>query len=69
MDAFIEEKSVDLGGDIVMVVYQVEYCAIQGNGYDTGSVWRTFGVYERREVAEFVKDGIEAGSIRPSRRL
>ena len=68
MDADIEEKSVDLGGGIAMKVYQVDYCAIQGNGYDTGSVWRTFGVYERREVAEFVKQGIEEGSICPSRR-
>ncbi len=65
MDAYIEEKSVDLGGGIAMTVYQVDYCAIRGDGYSSCSVYRTFGVYERREVAEFVRDEIARGGINP----
>ena len=65
MDAFIREQTIDLGNGNGMTVYQVDYIAVYGNGYDSEHLWRTFGVYERREVAEFVKSCIEIGNISP----
>ena len=60
--------SVQISEELAMTVYKVEYEAVQGNGYDTCSYFRTFGVYERREVAEAVRKGIEDGSIQPVRK-
>ena len=68
MDAYIIEKTIDLGNGLGMPIYQVDYCAVYGNGYDSGSIWRTFGLYEHKEVAEYVMQGINNGDIQPVRK-
>lgn len=65
MGAFIYEIEVELGDGVGMTLYRVDYFAVYGNGYDSGSVIRTFGAYEKREMAEAVKEAIENGSIHP----
>lgn len=64
MEAKVIEVSIELGNGNEMTVYKVDYVAMQ-DGYN--KFWRTFGVYERREVAEFVKSSIEDGDIGPMR--
>lgn len=68
MTAVIEEMEVKLSDGNAMTLYRVDYDAIQGNGYDTCTIWRTFGVYEKKEVAEFVGKAIENGMIFPVRK-
>ena len=64
MEAKVIEMSINLGNGCGMTVYKVDYVAMK-DGYH--EFWRTFGVYERREVAEFVKRSIEDGGIGPMR--
>lgn len=61
----IEEIHADIGNGLEIIVYQVDYTARLGDGYTCCNLWRTFGVYERKEVAEFVSKSIENGSIQP----
>ena len=68
MNANIEEYNVVLGDGNAMTLYRVDYAAVQGNGYDTMTIWRTFGVYEKKEVATWVCNAIENGMIFPVRK-
>ena len=68
MDAHIIVKYMSAENGFTRPLYQVEYCAVPGNGYDTADVYRTFGVYIDEDVAEFVKNEINKGSIHPVRK-
>lgn len=49
-----------------MTVYKVDWERYQVVGYHESVTSKgTFGVYERREVAEYVKTAIEKGEIKP----
>ena len=49
-----------------MTVYKVDWESYQVVGYHESVTSNgTFGVYERREVAEYVKRAIENGEIKP----
>ena len=68
MKAFVEEMSMPISKDIAKKLYKVEYTAKEGNGYDSGNLWATFGVYEKEEIAEFIRFSIENGDINPLRK-
>ena len=65
MKAFVEEMSMPISKDIAKKLYKVEYTAKEGNGYDSGNLWATFGVYEHQDVAEYVRYCIENFLINP----
>lgn len=46
-------------------LYQVDYT--DKDGFCPDEQWMTFNVYEREEVAQFVKRQIENGGIHPAR--
>lgn len=68
MRAIVKEMMMFLDEQTAQTLYAVEYTAIEGNGYDCGDLWATFGVYEKPEVAEFVRHNIVFGSINPLRK-
>ena len=68
MDAYVVKIEVPINEEVGMTLYKVVYCYVQGNGYDTGSLWADYNVYEREEVANAVSKGIEMGLINPRRR-
>jgi hypothetical protein len=68
MDAYVQKIEVPINEEVGMTLYKVVYCYVQGNGYDTGSLWADFNVYEKEEVANAVAKGIEEGIISPRRR-
>ena len=68
MNASIEEFSIVLGDGNAMTLYRVDYTAVQGNGIDSMAIWRTFGVYEKKEVAIWACNAIENGMIFPVRK-
>ena len=63
MDVEIYVKEMVTGEGVAKNVYQVDYIVKHGDGYSCCNMWKTFGVYESLAVAEFVRDGIEKGSI------
>ena len=68
MDAYVVKIEVPINEEVGMTLYKVVYCYVQGNGYDTGSLWADYNVYEREEVANAVSKCIEMGLINPRRR-
>ena len=62
MRADVTKISCVLGdGTYGMDLWRVDYTDIEGQT----DYWLTFGVYEREEVARFVKSQIDEGSIIP----
>lgn len=44
-------------------LYKVDYIWKFGDGYSSGNVWRTFGIYENEDVAKAVSNMIDNGEI------
>jgi hypothetical protein len=69
MKATITETSIPIiehNCVLAMTVYKVDWESYQVVGYHESVTSKgTFGVYERREVAEYVKTAIENGEIKP----
>lgn len=69
MKATITETSIQIiehNCVLAMTVYKVDWESYQVVGYHESVTSKgTFGVYERREVAEYVKKAIENGEIKP----
>ena len=56
MEVYIKKMSMLIDDFTAKDVYRVDYRHV--NGY-----WRTFGIYEAREMAEFVAENINTGHI------
>ena len=61
--ANVIEHTIPLYDDICMVVYEVEYVYRWGDGCTSQTLMRSYGVYERREVADYVAKCIDDGII------
>lgn len=68
MDAYVVKIEVPINEEVGMTLYKVVYCYVQGNGYDTGSLWADYNAYENKDVANAVAIGIVKGLIEPRRR-
>lgn len=68
MEAYVKKIEIPINEEVLMDMYKVVYCYVYGNGYDSGSRWCDFGVYEREDIANAVAEGINAGRINPIRR-
>ena len=56
MEVYIKKMSMLIDDFTAKDVYRVDYRHV--NGY-----WRTFGIYEIREMAEYVAENIKTGHI------
>lgn len=66
MKAEITEVNVSLGNGLAMSAYRVDWENFHIEGYHESVTMKgTFGVYERREIAEYVKMAIDNGEIMP----
>lgn len=65
MKAYVEEMSMPVSKNMARKLYKVEYTTKEGNGYDSCDLFVTFGVFEKEDIAEYVRCCIEKGIIRP----
>jgi len=63
MRATITKVSCQTTGDAGIYLYQVDYT--DKPAPCKNNEWLTFGVYEQKVVADYVKKQIETGGIRP----
>ena len=68
MKAYVETMPINLGNGYEKYVYKVDYTFMEGDGITCGTIFKTFGVYENKTVAMWVKKNIEDGNIEPIRR-
>lgn len=64
MRAIVTQIECLVNKNVGFYLYQVDYT--EKEGFCPDEEWMTFNVYEREEVAQFVKRQIENGGIRPS---
>lgn len=65
MRATVTQIECLVNENVGFYLYQVDYT--DKEGFCPDEEWMTFNVYEREEVAQFVKHQIENGGIRPAR--
>ena len=63
MNAAVKEHTVPLGDGIAMTVYEVEYIARYGDGIHSPNIWKSYGVFQSKEVAHYVARCIDDGTI------
>ena len=64
MRATVTQIECQVNENVGFYLYQVDYT--DKEGFCPDEEWMTFNVYEREEVAQFVKRQIENGGIRPA---
>lgn len=62
---YVTQVEMKVDDNTARTLYEVQYIKKFGDGYSSGNLWGSYGVYEDEVVANFVAQKIENGEIRP----
>jgi hypothetical protein len=62
---YVRQIEIKIDDTTARTLYEVQYIKKFGDGYSSGNLWGSYGIYESEVIANFVAQKIENGEINP----